>query len=69
MIQGRNEAKIRNRCNQVPYLTRNTIWGSDKNTRKHNTQENQVISSFPTGDHKAARNRRDSIPRINMKHK
>ena len=33
------KAKIKNRYNQVPHLTRNTIWESDKNTRKHHTQE------------------------------
>ena len=40
------KAKIRNRYNQVPYLTWNTIWGSDKNTRKYYTQECQEVSLF-----------------------
>ena len=34
------------------------IWESDKNTRKHNTQESQEVNPFPAGDHKAARNRK-----------
>ena len=33
----KKKAKIRNRYNQVPHLTRDTIWESDKNTRKHHT--------------------------------
>ena len=32
-------AKIRNRYNQVPYLTQNTTWESDKNTIKYHKQE------------------------------
>ena len=40
---------------------RNTIWESDKNTRKHPTQERQAISTFPAGDHKVARNRQERI--------
>ena len=48
------KAKIRNQYNQVPHLTWDTIWESDKNSRKHHTQENQEVSPFPEGDHKAA---------------
>ena len=44
---------IRNRYNQVPYLTKNTIWESDKNTRKHHAQESQEVSPFHADDHKA----------------
>ena len=36
----RKVAKIRNRYNQVPYLTQDITWESDKNTSKHH----------PTGD-------------------
>ena len=32
----------------------------DKNTRKHHIQGSQEVSPFPTGDHKAARNRHNS---------
>ena len=63
------EAKIRNRYNQAPHLTQNTIWESDKTPKKHNTQESQEGSPFQAGDHKAARNKKDSITTINIKHK
>ena len=58
VVEVRKEANIRNRYNQVPYLTQNTTWESDKNTIKHHKQE---LSPFPAGDHKAAMNRRESI--------
>ena len=47
-------AKIRNRNNQVPHLTQETIFESYKNTlsSKGNTQKSQVVSPFPAGDHK-----------------
>ena len=32
-------AKIRNQYNQVPYLSQDTTWESDKNTIKHHKQE------------------------------
>ena len=65
----RKNAKIRNRYNQVPHLTQETIWVSDKNTRKRHTQESQEISPFPACDHKAARNRQNSIIKTYVKHK
>ena len=34
--QSKEAGKIRNRYNQVPNLTQDTTWESDKNTRKHN---------------------------------
>ena len=52
------------RSSTIPY--QNTIWESDTNTRKHNTQENQEVSPFPAGDHKATRNRLESITKIHM---
>ena len=55
------KAEIRNQYNQVSHLTLDTIWECDKNTKKYHTQENQDVSPFPAGDHKAARNREDSI--------
>ena len=67
-IEVMREGKIRNRYNQVPYLTRNTIWESDKNKRKHNTQESQEISPIPSGDYKDARYRQYSITKIHMEH-
>ena len=33
------EATIRNRYNQVPHLTQNTTWESNKITIKHHIQE------------------------------
>ena len=50
----RKKTKIRNRYNQVPHLTQDTVRESDKNTRKHHIQESQEVSPFPAGDHKAA---------------
>ena len=61
----RKKAKFRNRYNQVPYLTWDTIWKSDKNTIKHHTQEGQEVNPFPVGDHEAARNKQDSITKTN----
>ena len=52
--------------NQVPHLTQ-TPYG--KVTRKNPTHESQGVSPFPAGDHKAARNRLDSIIKTNMKHR
>ena len=49
----RKKAKIWNRYDQVRQLTLDTVWESDKNTRKQGSQE---VSPFPTGNHKAARN-------------
>ena len=39
MFKIRKATKIRNRYNQVPYLTQDTAWESDKNTIKHHKQE------------------------------
>ena len=57
----RKKANIRNRYNQMPHLTQDTIWESGKHTRKHHTQESQEVSSFPASDQKDARNRQDSV--------
>ena len=38
IIKVRKRAKIKNRYNQVPHLIQETMWESDKNTRKHHTQ-------------------------------
>ena len=55
------KAMSRMRYNQVPHLTRDTIWESDKNTRKINTEEMQIASPFSVGDYKYARDRQDNI--------
>ena len=65
----KKKAKIRNRCNQVPHLTEDTIWESDKNTKKHHIQKSQEVSPSPAGDHKAARNRQDSMTKTNTNNK
>ena len=53
----RKRAKIRNRYNQVPHLTQDAIWESDKHTIRHHI-ESQEVSPFPAGDYKASINRR-----------
>ena len=66
MMQVQKVAKIRNRYNQVPHLTQDTTWESDKNTIKHHKRE-PIGQPFPAGDHKAAMNRRESM--TNTRHK
>ena len=58
--------KIRNGNNQVPHLTWDTICESDKNTIKNTTHKR---AKRPTGDHKAVRNRQDSITKTNINNK
>ena len=51
------ESKFWNRYNQVPYMTQDTIWESEKYTKTLDTreiQESQEVSHFLAGDHKAA---------------
>ena len=57
-------AKIRNRYNQVPHITKKTTLKSDKNTIKRHTQESQEVSPFQAGDHKAVMNRQESMTRL-----
>ena len=40
-----------------------------KVTIYNKTQKSKEVSPFPAGDHKAARNRQDSITKTNMTHK
>ena len=68
-LKVRKKAKIRNRYNQVTHLTQDTIWESDKHTRKHHIQESQEVSPFPTGGHKLARNIHDSMAKTNTNNK
>ena len=49
-------AKIRNRYNQVSHLTQDTN-GKVTNLQLDTTNENQEVSPFPAGDHKAHINR------------
>ena len=39
----RKGAKIRNQYNQVPYLTYDTTWESEKNTIKHHMQKSKEV--------------------------
>ena len=55
------KANIRNRYNQVPHLTQDTTWDSDKNRRNYHIHDSQEVSPFPAGDHEAAMNRQDSM--------
>ena len=50
-------AKIRNRYNQVPYLTQDTNM-KVTNSQLDTTNASQEVSPFPTGDYKAHTNRR-----------
>ena len=45
-------AKIRNRYNQVPHLDQDTN-GKVSNSQLDTINENQEVSSFQAGDHKA----------------
>ena len=51
----KKKVKTRNRQNQEPHLTLNTLWKHDKNTQKHHIKESQEVSIFIADDHKAAR--------------
>ena len=55
--QVRKRTKSRNRYNLVPHLTQDTN-GKVTNSQLDITNENQEVSPFPAGDHKASINRR-----------
>ena len=50
-------AKSRNRCNQVPHLTKKTN-GKVTNSQLDTTNKSEEVSPFPAGDHMAHINRR-----------
>ena len=56
----RKTARIRNRYNQVPHLSQDTKWESNKITINI-SNKSQEVSPFPSGDYKAAMNRRESL--------
>ena len=56
MIMVSKGAKIRNRYNQVPHLTKDTN-GKKSNSQLDTTNESQEVSPFPAGDHKPHMNR------------
>ena len=66
-IKDGKKAKIGNRYSKVPHLTQDTVWESDKSTRKHHIQESQGVSTFQGGDRKAACHRQDNIAKTNSK--
>ena len=71
MVKVSKGAKIRNRYNQVPYLPKGTN-GKVTNSQLDTTNESQVVSPFPAGDHKAHINRRaqrHSKHKTEQKHK
>ena len=53
----RKRAKIRNRYNQAPHLTKDTN-GKVTTSQLDITNESQEVSPFSAGDHKASTNRR-----------
>ena len=61
--------RLRSGINTIQYHspTRDTVLESDENTIKHHTQESQEVSPFPAGDHKATKNREDSMAKTNTK--
>ena len=69
LFKVRKNAKIRNRFSQVPYLTQDTIWESDKNTTTRHIQESQENDPFPAGDPNTARHRQDNMAKTNTNKK
>ena len=67
--KSKEEGKYQESIQSSTALTQDTVRESDKTTRKHQIQESQEASPFPSGDHKAARNRQDSMAKTNTKHK
>ena len=64
-------AKIRNRYNQVPHMTKDTN-GKVTNSQLDTTNESHEVSPFPACDHKAHINRRaqrHSKHKTEQKHK
>ena len=71
LIKVSKGAKIRNRYNQVPHLTKNTN-GKVANSQLDTIIESREVSPFPAGDHKAHINRceqRHSKHKTEQKHK
>ena len=56
----RKSARIRIRYNEVPRLFQDTKWESNKITINI-TNKSQEVSPFPSGDHKAAIDRHESL--------
>ena len=58
-------AKIRNRYNQVPHLTQDTIWEIDKFTAKHHKQEPRG-QPFPSRRPQGSNEHRESMKTQDM---
>ena len=58
LTKDRKAARTRNRYIQVPHLSQETKWKSNKITIKI-TNKSQELSPFRSGDHKAAMNRHE----------
>ena len=67
LVKVRKMSKVRNRYNQVPHLAQATMGKWQE--KKHHIQESQEVSPFPAGDHKAARNRQNSMTNTNPNNK
>ena len=65
-IEVRQTARIRNQYNQVPHLSQDIKRESNKITINI-TNKTQEVSPFPSGDHKAAMNKPESM--TNTRHK
>ena len=65
LCKASKDAKIRNRCNQVPHLTQDII-GKVTNSQLDTTNESQEASPFHAGNHKAHINR---LAQRHSKHK
>ena len=59
LYHGKKGGKDQEWYNQVPHLTQDTTWESDKNILNI-TNKSQEASPFPAGDSKAAMKRRQS---------
>ena len=60
--------KSRTPVSPVVLMWIKTHMGKKQNTIKHRTQESQVYSPFPAGNHKAAKSTQDRFIKINIKH-
>ena len=62
----RKTAMIRNQYNQVPHLSQACKLESNKTTMNI-TNKSQEVSPFPSDEHKAAMNRRESMTNTRLK--
>ena len=65
----RKKANIRIWYDQKTHATEDTIWASDKKQEYITHNKAKRSAPLPASDHKAARNRQDSMAKTNTKHK